>query len=463
MQKRLMVALIVSSMSLHGQEQAQSAMTDAGQAAATNVPAPVKTVTSESAEATPVQAIQAPAATVPATAALAAPVETQNNEKQPAVVILPATETETQPAQPVTPEAVPLPEEQAMPQEAAAQTQEAAPVEQEKIPQETPAPAMPASVEPAAKAEPEEDLEIKGIDTVDISDAKGNWLYKRIWWEKAERLYEKIKELADKIQEARLTFFAKRSDLNHSIIDPFYHNLGLDQTELVDLLSSLTQQEAPAEPTEKDQQLNLVVQEKKGLEDLLQEAENTTKLDHALDDALVKLIEQLNQARYYEQQAWHNFKAINKELSDKKARELYYAMDTYWKNLNSINSYISDAFSKYFDQLVHKIEQETTTMKDAIEHFKNMGLDLKTLSPKFTCKLPAKEEEAGQEESTSFFGKIVHGITAPFRMVGNLFTGVFGWIGSFFTGAQEEELALVKPSKPTPTAEIETASTEEEE
>ena len=78
-------------------------------------------------------------------------------------------------------------------------------------------PSEPAVVEPTPDVAteptepvttPEQDeIEIKGIDTVDIAQPKGNWLYKRIWWEKAERLYEKIKQLANEISESRIVFF----------------------------------------------------------------------------------------------------------------------------------------------------------------------------------------------------------------------------------------------------------------
>ena len=63
------------------------------------------------------------------------------------------------------------------------------------VPAPTPSPVVETPVAPAPiehvqiPQEPseEEEIEIKGIDTVNVNEPKGNWLYKRIWWEKAER------------------------------------------------------------------------------------------------------------------------------------------------------------------------------------------------------------------------------------------------------------------------------------
>ena len=97
-----------------------------------------------------------------------------------------------QPLKTTSPTSIPAEPVVAQPIETAAVAQPT-PVEQ---PQPAPVPMQPAPISPE---QPEQDeIEIKGIDTVDINEPKGNWLYKRIWWEKAERTYEKIKQLTDK-------------------------------------------------------------------------------------------------------------------------------------------------------------------------------------------------------------------------------------------------------------------------
>jgi hypothetical protein len=312
--------------------------------------------------------------------------------------------------------------------------------------------------EPEFKPQPqepeEEEIEIKGIDTVDINEPKGNWLYKRIWWEKAERTYEKIKQLTDKILESRMNFFVKRNELDRQIVE-FYSDLGFKQGELSELISfSMRQleQERKTEGSlsEKEREfLELLTQEKNNIEQLQQGNQNILKIDRALEDALMKLVEQLNQAKYYEQQAWEHFKAINRELSDKKARELFYSMDTYWRNLNSINGYLSDAFAKYFDQLGEKLQEETDKIKTNAQALseKGISLELQATAMKKECKIPAKEEAQPEEpeQPAGLLGSLWGWITAPFSAVSSGLGQIYESIAGLFGGSSSGELVLTKP------------------
>ncbi len=333
---------------------------------------------------------------------------------------------------------------------------EAAPIEQsvEKQPTiEEAMPAAPATEQPAPEEHPE-DLEIKGIDTVDVAEPKGNWLYKRIWWEKAERTYEKIKQLADKILESRIVYYARRTDLDRNTLDPFYMGQGFSQGELSEVVTFLTEQlgqehkEGALNEKEKDL-LSALAEEKKNLDHLQKNIQSITNIDHALDDALLKLSEQLNQARFYEQQAWESFKAINRELSDKKARELYYGMDTYWRNLNNINSYISGPFSQYFDQLVDRVKGEVEKIKTTMGGLKEKGIDIQQQAQKLKMgRTTESEEEMPQPEASSgFLGTIWGYLKAPFVAIGNLLGDGFSWITGLFGGGSEE-ISLARPEKP---------------
>jgi hypothetical protein len=320
---------------------------------------------------------------------------------------------------------------------------------------EFPAPvAIPLPVEESTSSDDsDEDLEIKGIDTVDVAEPKGNWLYKRIWWEKAERTYEKIKQLAEKIQEARILYFARRTDLDRNIMDPFYLGQGFSQGELTEIISYLTNQleQERKDGTLDDKEqvlLNALTEEKKSLENLQKGVKAVANIDRALDDALLKLSEQLNQAHMYEQQAWENFKSINRELSDKRARELYYGMDTYWRNLNNINTYISDSFSQYFDQLTDKVKQEIERIKSTMDALKEKGIDIQLQAQKLKAGKPAEPEEeiAPQtSEPQGILGTVWHWVKAPFAAVADMFGGLLGLITG--SGSGPEELALARPER----------------
>lgn len=325
--------------------------------------------------------------------------------------------------------------------------QEAAPA---PLPAESPSQEVPQS---------EDDIEVKALDTEHMKEPKGNWLYKKIWWEKAERLYEKTRQLFDNIFELRMQFFARRHELDHATLDPFYLKNGLEEGELNEIINSLTAQVEAFEKQPKKEQKEAVdteklqrmlVSERKNLEQLQQSTQNITKVSHAVDDALIKLLDQLNQARRYEQQSWEHFKAINRELSDKRARELYYAMDTFWKNLNNINNYLADAYTRYFDQLVTKAQSEVEKSKEIIQGLKEKGIDLQLQSLKLRkpCKAPQEpEQEPEEQESSGLLGTLWHWTTAPFRVIGNGIAGIIDWVGGFFGGTNAlEEGALEQDS-----------------
>lgn len=333
-------------------------------------------------------------------------------------------------------------------------SQEQAPSVSEKQP-EQPVTQLVPTVQPAQPEEPvehAEELEIKGIDTIDITEHKGNWLYKRIWWEKAERTYEKIKQLAEKIQEARIIFFARRTDLDRNTLDPFYLGQGFSQGELTEIINFLTTrlEEERQEGTldEKEQALlNTLSEEKKNLEILQKGVGAISNIDRALDDALLKLSEQLQQARNYEHQAWENFKAINRELSDKRARELYYGMDTYWRNLNNINTYISDAYSQYFDQLTDRLKQEIDKIKSTMDVLKEKGVDIQLQTQRLKTGKPTELEEEPEQaaaEPTGVFNTLWSWVKAPFIAIADMISGAVGWITG--TGATEE-LTLARPER----------------
>src|SRR5438105_2755246 len=56
---------------------------------------------------------------------------------------------------------------------------------------------------PVEAKPPVEQIKPEGIDTVSLEDPQGNWLFKKIWWERAETLYGKIREAVTSIWESR--------------------------------------------------------------------------------------------------------------------------------------------------------------------------------------------------------------------------------------------------------------------
>jgi hypothetical protein len=298
----------------------------------------------------------------------------------------------------------------------------------------------------------QDDLEINAIDnSVSISEGKGNWLYKRIWWEKAERLYEKTKQMADRILESRLGFYARRTDIDR-MLQEFYVNIGLQQGELLEAINFYNKEdtEIPNQELSETEKtvITTIAEQKKNLQALQGATVAISKIDNALDDALMKLSEQLNLVKQYEQQSWQAFKEINKELNDKKARELYYAMDTFWKNINTINSYLTDPFSKYFDQLTQKLQQDIESVKMTVQLLSQKGINLKTQFDHLTNGTQESDAkpETEPQASAGIFGTIWQWLTYPFVAIGNALSSLFG--------GSDEEVVVAAPRKKNTVSEV---------
>ena len=133
------------------------------------------------------------------------------------------------------------PEEAAEDQESDEDTQddqEAAPVEGEESPvegeeseeadqeaapqeEEVPKPEEEAEVIPEDKPTeaPLVPSELKGIDTLEVDEPGGNWLVKRMWWEKAEEKMERLDSVIDAIMESRMVFFEKRDKSDSELVN----------------------------------------------------------------------------------------------------------------------------------------------------------------------------------------------------------------------------------------------------
>lgn len=338
---------------------------------------------------------------------------------------------------------------------------------QEPVAPIQPAPETLTVPEPQAKpegAEPEI-IEIKGIDTLDSNEPKGNWLLKRIWWENAEQAYEKIKQMKQKIIDARMTFFQKRTEFDRAVLDPFYIKVGVGQGELKEILSSLLAQleqmrTIKGSLNEEEREFLVTLElEQETLNGLNQKLKAVTEVDNAIDDALLKLIEQINRAQEYEYNAWEAFKNITRELSDKRARELYYSLEGNWKNIRAISEYIQNQYTPYFDQLLQRAQALVNEMDAAIQALKEKGVDIKAQAQKMIQQEHIAEEV--EEEEEPVVPQQRSGWLAPLYAVwdaiASVFSGIWHFITSFFVSApkpveieeQVEEAVVVEP-EPAP-------------
>jgi hypothetical protein len=267
--------------------------------------------------------------------------------------------------------------------------------------------------------EPEKTEAPAGIDTVSLENPQGNWLYKRIWWERAEERYEKIRLLVDAIWESRTIFFVKRNELDRNVLDPFYLNVGIGQGELQTILSELVDffekhREKQGDLNEQERSLyDTIATEEESLKQLKLDVESVANLDHAIDDALGTLMNQINRVRQYERQAWENFKEIAHILNDTKARELYYMIEGAARNIKNISSYVEQDFFNHFTKLVEEATKHIDRVQNQIESLKEKGVSFKhqteLLEQKQEQPEEEEEEEVAPKPKLSWFGWIMSG------------------------------------------------------
>lgn len=235
---------------------------------------------------------------------------------------------------------------------------------------------------------------VSGIDTdfrqqesidhaVDTINAKsgGNWLLKRVWWEKTEEIYEQIKEVFNRVMDTRMRFISDYNKLNRSL-DIFYNEVGIEQGPLRDLLShaqDLMDKEAKEQGylNKKEQAFVFKLKGKeRDLEQLKLDVKAIQELDAKLDEAFEMLFKQIDVCNQYEQKAWDNFKEIARELNDKEARKLYYDTEGLYNDIKKVSEYISGAFASYFDQTIQSAHDHTSKISSQMNALKNEGVDL---------------------------------------------------------------------------------------
>jgi uncharacterized protein (UPF0305 family) len=150
-----------------------------------------------------------------------------------------------------------------------------------------------------------------------------------------------------------------------------------------------------------------------------------------LDDALKNLMEQINQTRSYERQAWQLLNEIAEELSDKKAREHYYEIATLWRNVKDIGNYIVGPFSTHFIELGTTLVDRIKEIRSTMVTFKEKGIELhKQVENELESSCKNHENDEEDEEiyvpkvgwMTWFFQKL----TAPLRFIWRVISGLFG-------------------------------------
>lgn len=244
-------------------------------------------------------------------------------------------------------------------------------------------PDAPQSHETSAPALEGDEPARGGIDTVDLVQPRGNWMFKRHWWDRAEETYKKIRGYVDKINDIRVKLFARRTELDKVILDPFYADIGLSQSDLQKSMQTLmTQLEQEREKqgmlSEEERELMGTIQkDRERLEKLDRDVRAVGALRDKADEAVDRVMAQKNRASQYEQEAWETRREIGRIVSDTQASKLFYEMDAASRTVKDIYKYIDQDLNQYFDQLLSNAREQTESIKTALQALKEQGLDLK--------------------------------------------------------------------------------------
>jgi len=218
------------------------------------------------------------------------------------------------------------------------------------------------------------------LDTTGV-DAGGNWVIKRAFWEQAEKTYEKIMQANNSLYEQQVKFIKARGAIDKTA-DASLRELGFEQGQLTELLDSLIddvkeERKQQGDLDEKERELLQTLKEKqRSLEQLKLNLKAVVELEESLSKVMNNLNQQIAVCRKYEKQAWDHFKAIGKELNDKKARLLFYEMEGFLKTVEKNRDYVTGALWNYFNDSAQQVKDNLDKIKTAIDALKTKGTDL---------------------------------------------------------------------------------------
>ena len=166
-----------------------------------------------------------------------------------------------------------------------------------------------------------ENLHEINLDTIDIFGS-GNWLEKRIWYEKSQSAFDEVLQLVSKVVDMRVQFSNEVNAIGKKI-DDFYVVVDFDTDQLDDkfkeiLVSLDLKQKLEGDLSEKERSLQTAIkQELTVIDQLGKDIRAIGAIDAKIEQTLMQAFKTIDECRDYELKAWDNFKAVGKEIDDK--------------------------------------------------------------------------------------------------------------------------------------------------
>lgn len=214
------------------------------------------------------------------------------------------------------------------------------------------------------------------LNTMGFDDS-GNWVEKRVYWERAEQAFGKVMALNAQVVQEQLQYFAMRNEADKQL-DAGRCELGLnanDFNKVLDRLLSLLESDSNLTKNKQDNFKATVLEHKDQLLLLQNDLSELAQLDSDLDNVIMKVIDQARKCNEYEAKAWDDFKHIGRVLNDETAKKLYYQVVNYRKNSKLILNYLRVDLKKAFNLLVDRSKNKLAEIKKAAQELKEAGID----------------------------------------------------------------------------------------
>lgn len=274
-------------------------------------------------------------------------------------------------------------------------------------------PAQPAATQSPSDAAPKISDDAIGIvnihhinlDTTEV-DGGGNWLNKRIWYERSQAVFDEIRVMVSSITDIRIQFSNEVNAIGQKI-DSFFETVDFTKGQLDDKFKEIlvmldTEQKLTGDLSPEERNLQIAIKEELAVIDQIgKDIKSIGEVDNKIDQTLMQAFKTIDECRDYETKAWSSFKAIGKELDDKKARNLYYQMNNYKQNIDQKSSYLNSTLLPYLHNvLVAKIENNISKINESITQLKAKGIDLEKIMSKSQeddlVQIHAREKSAAE-------------------------------------------------------------------
>jgi hypothetical protein len=256
-------------------------------------------------------------------------------------------------------------------------------------------PAAPVTIQSpndASSKSDEDSISIANVHHIDLDttevDGGGNWLNKRIWYQKSQAIFDEIRAMVSTVGDIRIQFSDEVNAIGKKI-DSFWETVDYNKGQLDDKFKEIltmldTEQKMLGDLSPDERNLQTAIkQELTVIDQIGKDIKAIHEVDDKIDQTLMQAFKTIDECRVYETKAWDSFKAIGKELDDKKARNLYYQMDNYKQNIDQKNNYLKSTLLPYLHNvLVAKVEMNISKINDAVEKLKAKGIDLEKIMSK---------------------------------------------------------------------------------